>query len=130
MFFDPQGSNYNLMIEKSVRQTVEQKYQENNTAAMKTFDLIQEGVSFSKYARALTKIFPLQLECCGVDGPKSWAQSTYNNYDFQGHEVGIASAQHHYIIPRSCFSTDCSNSIKLAQQQGLNGNALNTQVCP
>ena len=38
------GSNYELMIEKSVRQTVEQKYQENNTAAMKTFDLIQEGV--------------------------------------------------------------------------------------
>jgi len=36
------------MIEKSVRQTVEQKYQENNTAAMKTFDLIQEGVGSAK----------------------------------------------------------------------------------
>ena len=33
------------MIEKSVKQTVEHKYQDNNTAAMVTFDLIQEGVS-------------------------------------------------------------------------------------
>jgi len=112
-----QGSTYNYnMIEKSVKQTVEHKYQDNNTAAMVTFDLIQEG-----------------LECCGVDGPKSWAQSAYNNYDFQGHEVGIASTQTFYKIPRSCCkipeSTDCTNNIKLAQQQGLNGNTLYTQGC-
>jgi len=111
-----QGSNYNAMIDSSVKQTVEHKYQENNTAAMKTFDMIQEG-----------------LECCGVDGPKSWAHSAFNNYDFKGQELGIVTTQNHYTLPRSCCkipeSTDCSNSITLAQKQGLNGNALNTQGC-
>ena len=45
------------MIEKSVKQTVEHKYQDNNTAAMVTFDLIQEGVSLlSSFRISLIKI--------------------------------------------------------------------------
>ena len=42
-----QASSYDQIIGESVKQTVQHNYQTNNTAAMQTFDLIQEGVSMS-----------------------------------------------------------------------------------
>jgi len=98
------GAPIEDFIKTSVRQTVQHNYNENNTAAMMTFDKIQEG-----------------LECCGSDGPKSWIKSTFNNYNFEGEELGLATSAEFYSIPRSCCrrqeTTDCSNSLKLAPQQ-------------
>ena len=42
-----QASSYDQIIGESVKQTVQHNYQTNNTAAMQTFDLVQEGVSMS-----------------------------------------------------------------------------------
>ena len=36
-------------VRKSVTQTVKYNYNSNNTAAMKTFDMIQEGVSTNRH---------------------------------------------------------------------------------
>ena len=40
-----QESNYESMIDKSVRNTVELQYNSSNSAVQHTFDLLQEGVS-------------------------------------------------------------------------------------
>ena len=40
-----QEANYETMIDKSVRNTVEHQYNSSNTAVLHTFDLLQEGVS-------------------------------------------------------------------------------------
>lgn len=98
------GAPLEDFIKTSVKQTVQHNYNENNTAAMMTFDKIQEG-----------------LECCGTDGPKSWIMSSFNNYNFEGEELGVSSSPDYYSIPRSCCrrqeTTDCSNNLKLATQQ-------------
>ena len=39
-----QESNYESMIDKSVRNTVELQYNSSNVAVLQTFDLLQEGV--------------------------------------------------------------------------------------
>ena len=44
-----QGTPMNEFVKKSVSQTVKYNYNSNNTAAMKTFDMVQEGVSQQKY---------------------------------------------------------------------------------
>ena len=53
----------------------------------------------------LIHMTPFQLECCGDDaGPKSWYKSTFNDYDFQGEELGQATTTNkdYYDIPDSC----------------------------
>jgi len=112
-----QASSYDQIIGESVKQTVQHNYQTNNTAAMQTFDLIQEG-----------------LECCGEDGPRSWYKTVYNKYDFQGEELGIPAASSSYSVPRSCCShpetPDCSSSLKLSwPQQTPNEAVLHTAGC-
>ena len=42
--FSSQESNYESMIDKSVRNTVELQYNSSNVAVLQTFDLLQEGV--------------------------------------------------------------------------------------
>ena len=42
--FSFQESNYESMIDKSVRNTVELQYNSSNVAVLQTFDLLQEGV--------------------------------------------------------------------------------------
>ena len=44
-----QGTPMNEFVKKSVSQTVKYNYNSNNTAAMKTFDMVQEGVSQQKF---------------------------------------------------------------------------------
>ena len=41
-----QGAPLEEFVKTSVKQTVEHNYNDNNTAAMKTFDMIQEGVGW------------------------------------------------------------------------------------
>ena len=45
--FSLKGAPIEEFIKTSVRQTVQHNYNENNTAAMMTFDKIQEGVGFN-----------------------------------------------------------------------------------
>lgn len=47
MFSSLKGAPIEDFIKTSVRQTVQHNYNENNTAAMMTFDKIQEGVGFN-----------------------------------------------------------------------------------
>ena len=83
-----QGQPYGDFIQQGVKQTVELNYNKNNTAAMKTFDLIQT-----------------ELECCGTSGPQSWKRSAFNDFSFDG-ELGIASIKASYNVPRSCCRLD------------------------
>ena len=46
--FHIQESNYESMIDKSVRNTVELQYNSSNVAVLQTFDLLQEGVRKSR----------------------------------------------------------------------------------
>jgi len=108
------GAPVDEFVRKSVKQTVQFNYNKNNTAAMKTFDMIQEG-----------------LECCGDDaGPKSWYKSTFNDYDFQGEELGQATTTNkdYYDIPDSCCrqrgSIECSNNVHIPKQQTPSKQAL------
>ena len=71
-----------------MKQTVQFNYNNNNTAAMKTFDLIQT-----------------ELECCGTTGPQSWKESVFNDFNFDG-ELGIASIKSSYNVPLSCCKYD------------------------
>ena len=79
-----QGQPYGDFIQQGVKQTVQFNYNNNNTAAMKTFDLIQT-----------------ELECCGTTGPQSWKESVFNDFNFDG-ELGIASIKSSYNVPLSC----------------------------
>jgi len=98
------GAPLEEFVKTSVKQTVEHNYNDNNTAAMKTFDMIQEG-----------------LECCGSDGPKSWYKSSYNGYDFSGEELGLAAARTQYRVPSSCCRRperlECSSNTEMDIQQ-------------
>ena len=68
-----------------------------------TFDKIQEGVGLRQDAiHWFWPFYSSQLECCGTDGPKSWIKSTFNNYNFEGEELGLATSTEYYSIPRSC----------------------------
>jgi len=100
-----QESNYESMIDKSVRNTVELQYNSSNVAVLQTFDLLQEG-----------------LECCGVEGPKDWQKSVYNKHDFSANtELGVGSTETEYNIPTSCCkapeSQDCRKNIVLKSKQ-------------
>ena len=44
ILYTSQESNYESMIDKSVRNTVELQYNSSNVAVLQTFDLLQEGV--------------------------------------------------------------------------------------
>ena len=79
-----QGQPYGDFIQQGVKQTVQFNYNKNNTAAMKTFDIIQT-----------------ELECCGTSGPQSWKESVFNDFNFDG-ELGIASIKSSYNVPISC----------------------------
>ena len=87
-----------------MKQTVQFNYNNNNTAAMKTFDMIQE-----------------ELECCGLTGPKSWKKSVFNEYNFQGEDLGITTTKSYYNVPKSCCrapeTSDCFNNLKLDNNQ-------------
>ena len=101
--FSLKGAPIEDFIKTSVRQTVQHNYNENNTAAMMTFDKIQEGVGLRQDAiHWFWPFYSSQLECCGTDGPKSWIKSTFNNYNFEGEELGLATSTEYYSIPRSC----------------------------
>merc|ERR1719461_2570045 len=90
------GAPVDEFVRKSVKQTVQFNYNKNNTAAMKTFDMIQEG-----------------LECCGDDaGPKSWYKSTFNDYDFPD------------SCCRQRGSIECSNNVHIPKQQTPSKQAL------
>ena len=91
------------------------------------------------------------MECCGDDaGPKSWYKSTFNDYDFQGEELGQATTTNkdYYDIPDSCCrwdqllmricicrfhdfemfrqrgSIECSNNVHIPKQQTPSKQAL------
>jgi len=111
------GTPMNEFVKKSVSQTVKYNYNSNNTAAMKTFDMVQEG-----------------LECCGSDGVDSWYKSVFNEYDFQVEELGLATkTKSYYNVPRSCCriqeSVDCNNNINIALKQIPSQAALYTDGC-
>ena len=93
-----------MFVHEGVKQTVQFNYYNNNTAAMKTFDMIQE-----------------ELQCCGLTGPKSWKKSVFNEYNFQGEELGITNTKSDYNVPRSCCrapdTPDCFNNLKLDNNQ-------------
>jgi len=99
-----QGKPYDVFVHEGVKQTVQFNYNNNNTAAMKTFDMIQE-----------------ELQCCGLTGPKSWKKSVFNEYNFQGEELGITNTKSDYNVPRSCCrapdTPDCFNNLKLDNNQ-------------
>lgn len=112
-----QESNYESMIDKSVRNTVEVQYNSTNTAVLHTFDLMQEG-----------------LECCGVENPRDWQKSAYNKHDPSSHaEVGVGSSEREYSIPRSCCrnpeSPECQRNLVLMSNQVPNSQALYTDGC-
>jgi len=111
-----QESNYESMIDKSVRNTVELQYNSSNTAVLQTFDLLQEG-----------------LECCGVEGPRDWQRSVYNKHDFKSNpELGVGSNTE-FLVPTSCCrapeSLECGASIKLKSNQLPNKLHIFTEGC-
>jgi len=99
-----QESNYETLIDKSVRNTVEHKYNTSNPAVLQTFDMLQEG-----------------LECCGVEGPRDWLKSSYNKFDFNSNvELGVGSDLH-FSLPTSCCrspeTNECRSNIELKSNQ-------------
>jgi len=100
-----QEANYETMIDKSVRNTVEHQYNSSNMAVLHTFDLLQEG-----------------LECCGVEGPRDWQKSAYNKHDFSSNtELGVGGRDAEFLVPTSCCrkpeTQDCRNNINLKSNQ-------------
>ncbi|XP_023337357.1 CD151 antigen [Eurytemora carolleeae] len=74
------------LIEKSVEETVLQKYMYNSSSAsVHTFDKVQE-----------------EMGCCGSKGPKDWARSVFNNPESRDREIGVIVSNQKYNIPRSC----------------------------
>jgi len=110
-----QGQPYGEFIQQGVKQTVELNYNKNNTAAMKTFDLVQT-----------------ELECCGTSGPQSWKRSVFNEFNFDG-ELGIATIKASYNVPRSCCrapeTPDCSNNLQLQNDQNPSDQRLWKEGC-
>lgn len=48
-------------------------------------------------------IFQLELECCGANGPRDWAASTYGSKDpNQPIKFTVSSSADIYYIPPSC----------------------------
>lgn len=109
------GISLDEFVKTSVKQTVEHNYNSNNTAAMNTFDLIQEG-----------------LACCGTDGPKSWEKSKLIDYDFSGEELGV-STKSFFKLPRSCCkfpeSPDCSANLQMTTAQVINNDIMFEAGC-
>lgn len=112
-----QESNYESMIDKSVRNTVEHQYNASNAAVQTTFDLLQEG-----------------LECCGAEGPADWQKSAYNKYDFSAKpEVGVGHLEAEFLLPTSCCknpeSQECRNNLGLLPGKNANHNYFYTEGC-
>lgn len=123
IYFDE--SSYKDVITNSVHNTVKDKYHNNTTATVQTFDLIQEG-----------------LECCGSDGPIDWKNSLYNNYHENTPEIGIPKSKggnsrdlaRNFNIPQSCCkkpdSQECRDNIRNLNPNDINNNQyINTEGC-
>lgn len=77
---------------------------------------------------------PLQLKCCGADGPADWATSRFNNVDRTNIvDIAVSSMNVFYNIPESCCKDElkenvCEMSRKLKFGGSLN-QAIYQQVC-
>lgn len=89
--------DYGTIVKHVVQQTVQEKYQTNNTGTVLYWDHVQTGLS-----------------CCGVSGPGDWAQSQYGRQSGEAREIGIGAGQldEPFAVPLSCCrkkeDTDCS----------------------
>lgn len=123
IYFDE--SSYKDVITNSVQATVKDKYHNNTTATVQTFDLIQEG-----------------LECCGSNGPIDWQKSLYNNYrDMNAPEIGIPKSKGGnsrdlsglFNVPQSCCkepdSQECRDTIRNIDPNNLKNNIIYTEGC-
>lgn len=106
-----QQDTLDSLIEKSIEQTVMEKYHFNSTAAsVHSFDKIQE-----------------ELECCGSRGPEDWSRSVYQTVK----ELGIGDNA--YKIPRSCCripeSKACLEATELQPGDKPDPHILFTEGC-
>ena len=60
----------------------------------------------------------LQLQCCGVTGPRDWAGSKFNKAGKGALDLGVSSILQIYRVPRSCCrygidETACTVSMEI-----------------
>lgn len=79
--------DYGLIVKHVAQQTVQEKYQTNNTATLLYWDHVQTGLS-----------------CCGAEGPEDWAESEFGRASGEAREIGIGAGQVNqpFSVPLSC----------------------------
>lgn len=108
--------DYGVVVEHMARETVQEKYQTNNTATVLYWDHVQAG-----------------LQCCGSSGPGDWSTSSYSSgHSGQAREIGIGAGKEElpFLIPPSCCrnpgSHNCSAPVR---GQEAMGGSFYTQGC-
>jgi len=107
--------DYGVVVEHMAEQTVQEKYQVNNTATVKYWDHVQRGLS-----------------CCGARGPEDWATSEFGRGRGSAREIGIGAGEEElpYGIPSSCCREEGSSNCSSRAAPGeVLGATWHTQGC-